>query len=501
MISLFLVLASCAPHIDRGPIQAELSREPVTLTASRNDSSPNLYFTALIGAGSAYDPPGEEGIGHLVAQALVEGGAGERTAQEIKQALEPSGGQLDVFVDREWVSLRLRCHVDHAALCTEIFTDTLTKPSFDEAALTRLREEAHYAVTEGILSSEEGLGAMAFEVWTYEAHPYGHPIQGRAGTLPTLGGEQVQRFYDQHYLRSNTLVGIAGNFTEAHQAKLTEGLEGIRSGPRPELILPRVPPITEHALLIVETESNLTGFHFGIPFAVDRAHQDWPALWLGFTALGAHRQSFGRLFETMRTQRGLNYGDYAYAEAFVQRGWSSMPEQNALRRQQHYQFWIRPVANENAAFSLKLAMSELEAFIDKGLDEDEFTRTKSYLLGNIPLMAQEPGRRLLFELDAKATGTPNLITDLPAKLETLTLEEVNAAIARHIRSDSLRIVAVSGDAKPLFQQLTEEMTTPIVYADIQPDEPSKKRDEAIAKKDLTIPSSQSKLVKAAGLFQ
>jgi zinc protease len=501
MISLVLGLAACAPHIDPGPIRAELSREPVAIIASPNTSSPNIYLTATMGAGSAYDPSGEDGIAHMVAQALVEGGAGSRSAQDIKNALEPSGGELQVFVDREWVSLRLRCHVDHAALCTEIFTDTLSQPAFDGEAVTRLREQSLYAVTEGVLSSEEGLGAMAFEVWTYEGHPYGHPIQGRAGTLPTLGNEQVQRFYDRHYVRSNTLVGIAGNFSEEHQALLATGLEGLRSTPAPELILPRVAPLTEHALLIVETESDLTGFHFGLPFGVDRTHPDWPALWVGFTALGAHRQSFGRLFETMRTQRGLNYGDYAYAEPFVQRGWSSMPEQGVLRRQQHYQFWIRPVSNENAAFSLKLALNELEAFIDKGLDEEEFARTKSYLLGNIPLMAQQPGRRLLFELDARAAGTPNIITELPSKLEALSLAEVNAAISRHIQSNNLRIVAVSGDSKKLLNQLTEEMTTAIVYSDVQPDALLKQQDAAIAKKDLKIPKSQSKLVKAAGLFQ
>ena len=36
MISLVLGLAACAPHIDPGPIRAELSREPVAIIASPN---------------------------------------------------------------------------------------------------------------------------------------------------------------------------------------------------------------------------------------------------------------------------------------------------------------------------------------------------------------------------------------------------------------------------------------------------------------------------------
>jgi len=501
MINVLLFVIACAPHIDRGPIMSQVNRTPVQLIADNNPSSPNIYLAATVAAGSAYDPSGQEGLAHLVANGMLEGGAGDRSGDDIKKALEPTGGQLEVYVDREWVSFRLRCHVDHAALCTEIFTDTLVSPVFEGDAVTRVRDKATYAVTEGILSSEERLGAMAFETWTYEGHPYGHPIEGRAGSLPTLGDSEIRDFYGRHFVRNNMRVGIAGAYDDATQALLTTRLEALPSRPAPELILPAVPPLDEHALLVVATDSSLTGFHFGIPFAVDRTHPDWPALWLGFTALGAHRQSFGRLFETMRTQRGLNYGDYAYVEPFVQRGWSSMSEQNVLRRQTHYQFWIRPVSNENGAFSLKLAMSELSQFIENGLDQEEFDRTKSYLLGNIPLLAQQPGRRLLFALDAQSTGTPNLLTQLPERLAELSLDDVNEAIKRHIRSDSLRIVAVSGDSENLFEQLTEETTTPVVYSGVQPDELMMKQDAEIAEKDLKIAKSQSKLVQTTGIFR
>jgi zinc protease len=480
---------------------SEFNLAPVRVIAAQNDSAPNIYLAATVGAGSAFDPSGQEGLAHLVAQAMVEGGAGERSGDEIRSALEPTGGQLEVYVDREWVSLRLRCHVDHGELCTEIFTDILVNPNFEAEAVARVRDKATYSVTEGVLSSEELLGSMAFEAWTYEGHPYGHPIEGRAGTLPTLSEADIASFYARHYVRANMLVGIAGGYDEAIETLLTKSLQALPSRPAPELVLPAPAPLKEHSLLVVATDSNLTGFHFGVPFAIDRSHPDWPALWLGFTALGAHRQSFGRLFETMRTQRGLNYGDYAYIEPFVQRGWSSMPEQGVLRRQPHYQFWIRPVSNENGAFSLKLALAELTRFIEEGLDQEEFERTKSYLLGNIPLLAQQPGRRLLFDLEAQSTGTPNLITELPRMLAELSLDDVNIAIKSHIRADSLRIVAVSGDSEQLFHQLTEEMTTPIVYSGIQPDEVLQSQDAEIAEKDLQIPKGPSKLVQATGIFR
>lgn len=497
-----LALVGCGPKIEPGAVKADAVAAPVRVLAQPDSTAPVVYLQAVIAAGSAYDRPGEEGLAALTARALVEAGAGERSFAAVKDALYPLGTGFEVVVDREWVSVRLACPKAYTAQCLSLFTDALTKPRFDEADVTRLREAAIYDVTDGLASDEEALAHEVLEGWLYEGHPYGHPVSGRAGVLPTFDREDLLRFYGDRYVRSAVLVGAGGGLDGAQLVDLGARLQTLPAKAAPELVMMAAPKFEGRHLLAVDTETPVTGYALGVPFAVDRNHADWPALFLAYTALGEHRQSHGRLFRELRTDRGLNYGDYAYLERFVQRGWSSMPEQGVLRSQPMTYLWLRPTGVENGAFLLKGAVDEWERFAKDGLTEPEFKDIQQYLGGRLRLLATDPGRRLAYALDAEATHTPNLLEVMPDAIAKLDLATVNAAIARDVHLEDLRIVAVTGDADGLVKALVEDSPTPIVYADgIVPDEAHSARDLELASKDLGIATENAKRRDAEGIFK
>src|SRR6185437_11895031 len=96
-----------------------------------------------------------EGTAALVARSLVDAGAADRSSEDVRNALFPTGNAFEVVVEREWASIRLR----------------------DDA----IRE-----VTDGLSSDEEVLGREVLEASIYQGHPYGHPPEGRAGVLPLI---------------------------------------------------------------------------------------------------------------------------------------------------------------------------------------------------------------------------------------------------------------------------------------------------------------------------
>jgi zinc protease len=495
------LLMACAPKIPAGPIPFEQAKQPVRWVEVPDQNHPNVYFQALIAAGSARDPLGSEGVAHLTAQALAEAGAGDRTSQDLRDALYPTGNGLEVRVDREWVSVRLRCHRDHQALCATVFADVLTAPRFDPTDIARLRDNALYRVSEGLLGDEEALGQETLDAVVYEGHPYGHPVAGRAGVLGLLEDTDVRTFYDKTYVRESVWVGLAGAFDPATRELLATQLEDLPGVPAPELVLQSPTRVHGRSLQIVSTQTQVTGFHFAHPIAVTRRDPDWNALTVAMTALGAHRQSFGRLFRTLRTDRGLNYGDYAYVEAYSERRGSSLPEQGVLRQQPYFYVWIRPTSIENGPFALKLAVLEIERLVADGLDSREFEDVRAYLKGSLPLLAQDPGRRLAYALDAAATETPNPLVALTAALDALTVEEVNAAVRRHVHPDTLRIIAVTGEAETLKRRLLEEASTPIVYNDVQPSEAQIQRDTEAADWPIGLTEDTIWIAPAQGLFQ
>lgn len=494
-------VAACAPKIDPGPIPADVARAPVRLITQPVADAPDVYFAAIVAAGSAWDAVGGEGTASLVARSLVEAGAGDRSSEEVREALFPTGNTFEVVVDREWASIRLRCHRDQAAVCAELFADALVRPRFDENDVIRLRDDAVRDVTDGLLANEEALGQEVLEASVYAGHPYGHPPEGRAGVLPLITADDLRTFHTVHYVRQAVVAGIAGGFDDDVVRILSDHFESLPQEMAPQLVLMKPPKIVGRSVLAVDTETPVTGISFGQPMVLDRNDPDWAAMLVATTALGAHRQSFGRLFRSLRGDRGLNYGDYAYVEPYVQRRGTSQPDQGVLRTQNLFRVWIRPTSIENGPFALKLAIDEVERWVATGLSPEEFSDTRAYLRSGLPLLAPDPGRRLVYALDALATGTPDPFDVLPAALDALTVEEVNAAIPRHVDPANLRIVAVSGEAQAFVDRIAEQSPTAIVYADGAADPSRTLRDTEVSLKNLGIATDQQWVVDAQGVFR
>jgi zinc protease len=488
-----LILLGCT-RIDPGPVPVQVAQQPVSLLVQQVDGAPNIYLAAMIAAGSAYDPLGREGIAYLTASGLVQAGAGSRSADEIRESLQPTGSAFEVLVEREWISLRLECHRDHARQCAELFADALVAPHFAEDDVLRLRDEQHSDLQEELPSDEEWLGLEAMEMALYEGHPYGHPVLGRAGVVPLLEAEDLRAFWRQHYVRRSIFVGVAGDLPEDLAGYLAQRLEQVPGAMPRELVLRDPPPPAHRTLLAIDTGSPSTGFYLAHPLALDRSHPDFPAMMVATTALGAHRESFGRLFRSLRAERGLNYGDYAYIEPYVERAGSQLPDQGVLRRQNRFVVWLRPTSVDNGPFALKLAVEEVERWVKEGLQPDEFSAILSHLQQGRPLLASDPGRRLTYALDAAATGTPNLL-ELP--LEGLTREQVNEAIARHVDPTRLQIVAVSGEARALVEAVMGEAPTP----QRKEDGSASDQDAQTASKALGLKPEHVWIVEADGLFR
>ena len=103
--------------------------------------------------------------------------------------------------------------------------------------------------------------------------------------------------------------------------------------------------------------------------------------------------------------RGINYGDYAYIEAFPARACSSSsPIPTSSRQRQIFEIWIRPVVPVNAHMSLRIAIHELDGLIQNGLSAEEFETTRDYLMNNVYVMTARQDQQLGYALDSQWYG-------------------------------------------------------------------------------------------------
>ena len=184
--------------------------------------------------------------------------------------------------------------------------------------------------------------------------------------------------------------------------------------------------------------------------------------------LGEHRNSFSHLYQTIREARGMNYGDYAYIEAFPEGGRRSKPPVHVARDRQLFEVWIRTLPNENAHFAVRAALREIRRLVQEGLSEDEFELTREFLSNYILHYATTTSDRLGYAVDDRFYGIPEdgHLARFREVLNDLTRDEVHAAVRRHLDRPGVVLAIVTGEAETLKDALvsgapgTPEYDTP-----------------------------------------
>jgi len=464
--------------------------------------SPTVIYRIQFRAGAIDDPPGKEGLNTLTAMTIGQGGTKSLTYREVSERLYPMAASIDAQPDREVTTFIGQVHRDHLKEFHGLFTGLLLQPRFDPGDFTRNRDLLIAAIETNLRGNDdEELGKQALSALMYEGHPYGHPDIGTVQGLKGITLDDVKAHYRKYYTRGNVVLGIAGGYPEAMLDALKADMAALPEGTPPATALPAPRTIAGMEVLLVDKPAPATAISIGFPIDVTRADRDFYALMVAGSYLGEHRTFMGRLMNRMRGDRGLNYGDYAYIENFIQDGGSTFPLPNIPRRQQHFSIWIRPVRPENAPFALRQATRELARLVEVGLTQEDLDQTRRYLLNYSRLWTQSLSRRLGYLLDSRFYGTRDFTARIQEELTRLTVEDVNAAVKRHLTAKNLAVAIVTDRAADLKDLLLSGKPTPIAYQTPTTREDLLKEDGEIESYPLPINKDRVRVVRAQDLFE
>ena len=374
-------------------------------------------------------------------------------------------------VDKEMTTFTARVHRETWRPFADLVLPLLLDPGWREEDFARLRDAQRNALIQDLRSNnEEELGKERLQWNVFAGTPYAHPVPGTVAGLDAITLDDVRAFAARHYVRANRSIGAAGAVSEALTRRVRSALERLPAGPAtpaPDIAVSRRPGLRVELL---QKDTRATAISLGHPIDVTRRHPDFAALWLARTWLGEHRSSVSHLYQRLREIRGLNYGDYAYIEAFSGGMFSFFPDANRARHHQLFEIWIRPVAPENAVMALRIALHELDALITNGLSERDFAVTRDYLVKSVPLLTATQDHRLGYALDSRWHGIGEFTGEMRSRLETLDARSVNAAVRRHLSATDLDIVMITPDATALREALLSDAPTTLTYDAPKPPE-------------------------------
>ena len=202
----------------------------------------------------------------------------------------------------------------------------------------------------------------------------------------------------------------------------------------------------------------------GHPLDVTRKDADFYPLTVARSYLGEHRTFNGVLMNHLRGKRGLNYGDYAYIENFIQDGWTHLP---AAQRHPPPAA-LRDLAAPGAAPEQPCSRCAAALLRDREADPRGDPRGGIPGHQDLPRQlrrtsgTQDVSRRLGYAIDAVVTGK-DLVKELQARLPKMKKADVDRAVRKHLTASGLSIAIVADKGKELADKLLSGGPTPILY--------------------------------------
>jgi len=270
------------------------------------DTVPEMETVALgvwADVGTRHEDLSHNGVAHMV-EHMMFNGTPTRTSQQIAEAIENVGGQINAYTSRELTAYYVHLLKDDMPMALEILADILQRPTFPDHELEKER---------GVILQEIGMTAdtpddMVFDFYQETAYPgqsLGAPILGRAEIIQGMKKETlfdyVHRFYTPHKL----VISAAGNI---HHDRFVELVKDLFQD-LPADTAQSYRPATYHGGEKRVTK-DLEQAHVVLGFqGVSRKDPNYYTALILSTVLGGGMSS--RLFQEVREKRGLVYSIYA----------------------------------------------------------------------------------------------------------------------------------------------------------------------------------------------
>jgi zinc protease len=303
--------SACSPPAEARNVQTLTTPGGISLWLVEEHGLPIVALGFAIRGGSGDDPPGKEGLGHLLAAMLGEG-AGPFAADEYKERLDGLGTRLSFSVSKFALSGQLVTIRRQLAPSAELLRLALRDAHLSESDLARVKQWEIADIVRRDLSPA-GFAIRSFYEAAFAGHRYARPETGTPETLSRLSSMDLASQRERLLRKGGLHVVIVG------------ALDAVEASATTDLIFGQLPPGEAHATAERAFPRTLSldvrmpgggGLETGV-FAVPAPSLDdadyFPALALN-QIIGSGNFD-ARLTQEIRVKRGLSYSIFTYLAA------------------------------------------------------------------------------------------------------------------------------------------------------------------------------------------
>ncbi len=384
---------------------------------------PSLTTLLLVGAGSRYETPDNNGIAHFFEHMAFKGSKKYPTSMILASTIEGFGGVFNAFTSKDHTGYWIKAPSIHFVTVIDVIADMIQHSLLKDEEIER---EKGVIVEEINLYEDTPYRKVAelYEYLIYQGHPLGFDIAGTKETVTSFNQKTFTDYMNSLYHPQNSILVVAGGITtksngttlspeyffDLIEAKFKNWKNAKTAG---------FETITEHQtkpqLLIKSKKTEQAHFCLGFR-AFDRQDKRKYALSVLSVILGGGMSS--RLFYEVRERRGLCYYISTSRDLYQDAG--NLITQAGVT-----------IKLDKVREAIEVTLKEHKKIVKGEVKEDELTRAKELIKG-----------RLILSMEDSASVANKYGRDLLLDKEIPTLKEI-VQLVEHVNLND--IVSIASD--------------------------------------------------------
>jgi zinc protease len=451
-------------RLNRAPVSKEILRvklprpavvklpNGLTILLLEDHKLPTVTFSMWIRPGQLADPADLPGLASFTSDMLREGTA-RRTSDQIASEVYSLGASLTATsrFGTSYSSVNASGLINDAPKVLDLMSDVVLHPAFSENELAKYKQRQEASLEER-LSDPGFLAQQAFRRVIYGDTPPG-VASATKESIEKVAPEDLKRFHDKHYVPSNAILGVAGDFRTADMHALIEKYFGSWAGPvESESAVSKAAVQQATKITLVDRPSSVQTFIIGGDRGIRRDDPDYYKLVVMNEILGGGPQA--RLFLDLREEHSLTYGAYSTFNAEVYPG-----------------DWMggSPVRTPVTGEAMDRFLFEFKRINNETVPQSELDDAHRAIVAGFALSLEQPAQVLNDWLIAQHFGLPTDYWDkYPDRIANVDAAAVQAAAKEFVDLDHMQWVCV-GDRKQIQDVLAKYGPVSVVDANGRPE--------------------------------
>ena len=399
----------------------------VRIIAAPLKGTKTVTVLVIVGTGYKNETAKNRVISHFLENLFFKGTEKRPTKLDISKELDKVGGAFNAFTGKEHTGFWAKVDGKHCDLALDIISDMLLNSKF---STKDIKEERGTVIEELNMYLDSPMMRIPslFEEVLYPNQSIGWDIGGTKKTINSVKRKDFINYYKKYYNSNNTVVAVAGNFSErkignkikkyfisSNKNKLEKQTKVYDKQSKPEILLKYKKTDQTHLCLGVR------GYNTN--------HKDKYILSVLSIILGGNMSA--RLYTSI-VEKGWAYYIYTSSESYKDVGYFAAQS---------------GVNNKKCLEAIRIILDEFRKVKEEKISAEEIKRAKDYIKGRMNIALESSDAVASFvanqEMDTGKILTPE---EKFVRIDTVTADDLQR-VAQDIFVDSKLNLALIGPFK------------------------------------------------------